>query len=161
MDKWSYQVKFIITLGPLTILMVLFPFAFEYAEEQTAWYITIVAMMIIGVCLGLLTCVVLGIAGMLESVFVGSMLQGQSLSAIIVLIVRLICLLIFDKKNSDTLFYGTILYFLISAFVLFLALISTPVLNFLKELIFYLVLSKISLCSVLHKKEVNGNYDYY
>lgn len=77
--------------------------------------------------MGLFTSLALGLASMLEPMFTGSVLLGQAMSSLIVLAVRAVCLLIFDKNHPHSLFYGTILYFAVSTLILIAAMASTPV----------------------------------
>lgn len=121
--------------------MLAFPFVIQYNNEDNAWIISnvlvfligilylsnILINLIIGICVGLQMSVNLGLAGMLEPMFIGSMLQGQAMSSIITLFIKLICLLIFDSSDQFTYFYGSLLFFIITAIIMTINLISLPV----------------------------------
>lgn len=67
------------------------------------------------------------------------------------------CLLIFDRTDSKNLFYGTILYFSISAGILITALASTPVsIRLFNVLVFF----EIRICKILHEEKNDGNTNY-
>lgn len=78
--------------------------------------------------MGLLCSFSLALGGMLGSQFVVSLMQGFSLSYVLVGFVRLICLLSFpDSEDPNTYFKSTIMYFTLNIVILSVMMASIPV----------------------------------
>lgn len=73
----------------------------------------------------------MGYGSMLPPQFIGFILLGFSFSAVLVSIVRLICLVSFVAQNDDTYYYSTLMYFGLNLVVLLAITISIPI--FLKS----------------------------
>jgi hypothetical protein len=88
----------------------------------------------LGICMGLLSSFTAAIAGILGPKFIGPLMQGYSLSYIVVLPVRLLSLLTLPHQD----FEATILYFSINIAILTAMAISIPVI-FNKNKLFYVL----------------------
>lgn len=75
--------------------------------------------------MGLLSSYTAAIAGILGPKFIGPLMQGYSLSFIVVLPIRLLSLLVLPRKDQE--FDATILYFAVTIAILTTMAISIPV----------------------------------
>lgn len=123
----AYLPKFIGLLIPLILLMIAFPLIMGYTEEETAWTLSNILIIVIGVLMGTLTCFLGAIAGVLGPTFVGPLMQGFQLSFVLVTFVRLICLLVFNSQDSVAYLHSTILYFSLNVAILAVMVITVPV----------------------------------
>jgi len=103
--------------------MITFPIIAEFPSDEVAWILSIIGCALIGICMGLLSSFTTAIAGILGPNFIGPLMQGFSLSYVMVLPVRLLSLLALPHKD----FEATILYFGINIAILTAMAISVPV----------------------------------
>lgn len=126
--------------------------------------------------MGTLNSIFMGIAGLIEPKFIGANLQGCAFSALVVSLLRLICLLSFDSSIEINYFYSTILYFALNVLILIIMTMTLPVryetvhssffLNHIFSLLMYetdnvirkynavyLVLPELNLCLILSQQE--------
>ena len=81
----------------------------------------------IGFSIGLLCSFTSGIGGMLGPQFVGPLMQGYTLSFVLVSLIRLLCLLVLPGQSIEEYFASTILYFTLNIVLLTTMAISIPV----------------------------------
>ncbi|TNV72459.1 hypothetical protein FGO68_gene14863 [Halteria grandinella] len=125
--RFDYLPKFIGLLIPQILLMIAFPLFMGYTEEETAWTVSNILVVLIGIVMGTMTCFLGAIAGVLGPSFVGPLMQGFQLSFVLVALVRLICLLVFNSQDTQAYLDSTILYFSLNVAILILMLILVPV----------------------------------
>lgn len=124
--RFQYLTIFISILIPLIASMIVFPLVICYLEEETAWILANLLIVLIGIIMGMLTSFLGALGNILGHSYTGPLMQGYQMSFVLVAFVRLICLLPFNSQDSSSYIHGTILYFSINVAVLTLMLISVP-----------------------------------
>lgn len=142
--KWGY--KFSLSLRMITtflgcmVLLVLLPVFTAFIEQETAYYldITVVVLMgrdalILGFMMAILQASVFGMTGMMPGKYTTASMTGMGLSGTFIGVVRVIILFIWPdvtNKNSNDALLGAIVYFVISAIVSFACVLGFIVRSF-------------------------------
>jgi len=121
----SHKKRMIIGFTFYLFIMVLVPVInlTPIGGSFTSYIITLILMILTGVVDGFVQGTVYAIAGLFGPQYTQFTQIGVGLAGIIVAITRVFCKLVFPQ-NPQGMKHGSLLYFLISAFVIFIALLS-------------------------------------
>ena len=98
---------------------MILPFIAQYSTPNVGFGLCLVTLFIFGIFAGLLQASVFAYSGMLPPKYIGSVMFGNGLSGIVINVLRAICLLIFPPdKDPNNEFYGSLVYFVITAILL-------------------------------------------
>ena len=93
---------------------------------NTAWIVSNILIVLIGFSIGLIGSFLSALAGMLGPDYIGSLMQGYSVSFIFASFLRLVCLLSFPGQDDQSYFVSTILYFSINIVILTTMALTIP-----------------------------------
>lgn len=97
------------------LLTVALPLIVAFIPDNAAWIISIIIMVIFGVCMAILTSAIAGLAGMLPPKYMAAFMLGVALNVVGTIALRVITLISFDVANEVKYFIGSLLYFIVIA----------------------------------------------
>ena len=97
----SLTVRFIAGLIAVFALTILMPFITKYMEQDTAWAIIIIVIVLLGVANSFVQGGAFGFAGMFPFKYTGGVMLGNGFSGLSVNIIRMILLAIFPPSEDD------------------------------------------------------------
>jgi equilibrative nucleoside transporter 1/2/3 len=120
-DKLSYKIRLSGGFFGMGILMIILPITTNYLDPKPGFVVDIIILLLFGFFSGIVQSCTYGIAGMLPGKYMGILVMGNSISGIIINILRGICLAALPPTTLENDFYGSLLYFMIAGAVLFLS----------------------------------------
>ena len=100
------------------IVSVVIPFATQYLNEDSAYVLDIVLLVLFGVLTALLQGAIFGLAGLFPGKYTTALLVGQGLAGLVSNVLRAVVLLALPPTNSENNFYGGIMYYFLAALLL-------------------------------------------